>query len=107
MPATELCHPTKNRPLTVEEYKRVQQFPDDWILEGSVINQYKQVGNAVPIGLGKAVGTAILNHLKGKNPAKKYNGFKYSRYRDTDDVNWERVFNESVRETKNEQLRLI
>ena len=107
MPATELCHPTKNRPLTVEEYKRIQQFPDDWILEGSTINQYKQVGNAVPIGLGKAVGTAILNHMKGKTPPKKFSDFNYSRYKNTDDINWEKVFQKSVLETKNEQLRLI
>ena len=107
MPATELCHPTKNRPLTVEEYKRIQQFPDEWILEGSTINQYKQIGNAVPIGLGKAVGTTILNHLKGKTPHKKFAGFNYSRYKNTDDVNWERVFQESVRNSSNEQLRLM
>jgi DNA (cytosine-5)-methyltransferase 1 len=107
MPATELCHPTKNRPLTVEEYKRIQQFPDDWILEGSTINKYKQVGNAVPIGLGKAVGTAILNHMKGKTPPKKFSDFNYSRYKNTDDINWEKVFQKSVLETKNEQLRLI
>jgi DNA (cytosine-5)-methyltransferase 1 len=107
MPATELAHPTKNRPLTVEEYKRVQQFPDYWILEGSVINQYKQVGNAVPIGLGTAVGKAILNHLKGKSPSKKFNDFKYSRYKNTDDINWIKVFRDSVRENQTEQLRLI
>jgi len=107
MPATELCHPTKNRPLTVEEYKRVQQFPDDWILEGSVVNQYKQVGNAVPIGLGKAVGVAILNHLKGKSMPKKFIGFSYSRYRNTDDGSWEKSYKQSVTNSKNQQLRLI
>ena len=57
--ATSLCHPTELRPLTVGEYARVQQFPDDWIFEGSVRKRYEQVGNAVPVGLGKAIGDAL------------------------------------------------
>jgi len=107
MPATELCHPTKNRPLTVEEYKRIQQFPDNWVVEGSVLNQYKQIGNAVPIGLGEAVGTAILDQIKGKKLPRKFDTFKYSRYNNTDDVTWERNFLSTLALQRNEQLRLI
>ncbi len=33
MPATDLAHPVENRPLSIEEYKRIQEFPDDWIIE--------------------------------------------------------------------------
>lgn len=33
MPATLLCHPTELRPLSVEEYARIQQFPDTWVLK--------------------------------------------------------------------------
>ena len=58
--ATTLCHPTELRPLTVGEYARVQQFPDDWIFEGPVRKKYEQVGNAVPIGLGAAIGTTLI-----------------------------------------------
>lgn len=58
--ATTLCHPTELRPLTVGEYARIQQFPSHWVFEGSVRKKYEQVGNAVPIGLGKAVGKALL-----------------------------------------------
>ena len=58
--ATTLCHPTELRPLTVGEYARIQQFPDDWVFEGSVRKKYKQVGNAVPIGLGTAIGYALI-----------------------------------------------
>ena len=57
--ATMLCHPTELRPLTVGEYARLQQFPDDWIFEGTVRQKYEQVGNAVPIGLGTAIGNAL------------------------------------------------
>lgn len=88
MPATDLAHPEKNRPLTIEEYKRIQQFPDDWKIEGSLLEQYRQIGNAVPVGLGKAIGKTILDHMNCKFPIQ-YEDFKYSRYTNTDDVNWE------------------
>ncbi|MDE0626329.1 MAG: DNA cytosine methyltransferase [Bryobacterales bacterium] len=58
--ATTLCHPTELRPLTVGEYARIQQFPDDWTFEGPVRKRYEQVGNAVPIGLGAAIGRALV-----------------------------------------------
>lgn len=58
--ATMLCHPTKDRPLSVKEYARIQQFPEEWEITGTISNKYKQIGNAVPIGLAKAVGEAII-----------------------------------------------
>jgi DNA (cytosine-5)-methyltransferase 1 len=106
MPATELGHPTKNRPLTIEEYKRIQQFPDEWEIEGSILNQYKQVGNAVPIGLGEALGKAILNNLQGKKTIEKYRNFEYSRYKNTDDLSWKASYRESVRKAKFDLLQL-
>jgi DNA (cytosine-5)-methyltransferase 1 len=57
--ATMLCHPTELRPLSVAEHTRLQQFPDGWVFGGGVPQQYIQVGNAVPLGLGKAIGEAI------------------------------------------------
>jgi DNA (cytosine-5)-methyltransferase 1 len=59
--ATLFTHPILNRPLTVKEYARIQQFPDDWIFEGPITSKYKQIGNAVPVGLGRVVGQAIIN----------------------------------------------
>ncbi len=58
--ATMMCHPTQDRPLSVKEYSRIQQFPDDWIIAGTISNQYKQIGNAVPVGLAEAVGNALI-----------------------------------------------
>ena len=60
---TERCHPEETRPFTVREYARIQTFPDDWAFEGSVSQQYKQIGNAVPVNLGKEVGYSIVTFL--------------------------------------------
>jgi DNA (cytosine-5)-methyltransferase 1 len=60
---TERCHPEETRPFTIREYARIQTFPDDWKFEGSVAQQYKQIGNAVPVNLGKEVGYSIVKFL--------------------------------------------
>lgn len=86
MPATDLCHPTEDRPLSVQEYKRLQEFPDEWHLSGSVINRYRQVGNAVPVSLGRAIGRLLTETASQTSP--QYPGFPYSRYRGTDHVSW-------------------
>ena len=56
---TGLCHPRKLRPLSVREYARVQEFPDDYELTGTLASRYRQIGNAVPVGLGRAIGRAL------------------------------------------------
>jgi DNA (cytosine-5)-methyltransferase 1 len=60
---TERCHPDETRPFTVREYARIQTFPDEWQFSGSVSHQYKQIGNAVPVNLGKELGYAIVSFL--------------------------------------------
>ena len=60
---TERCHPSETRPLTVREYARIQTFPDDWEFCGDISSQYKQIGNAVPVNLGAAVGRSIVRLL--------------------------------------------
>jgi DNA (cytosine-5)-methyltransferase 1 len=60
---TERCHPDETRPFTVREYARIQTFPDDWHFEGSMAQQYKQIGNAVPVNLGREVGYSIISFL--------------------------------------------
>ncbi|MFA6780205.1 MAG: DNA (cytosine-5-)-methyltransferase [Paludibacteraceae bacterium] len=57
---TERCHPTETRPLTVREYARIQTFPDDWVFSGSMNDQYKQIGNAVPVNLAYAIGRSLM-----------------------------------------------
>ncbi len=86
--ATMLCHPTQDRPLSIREYMRIQQFPDDWIIDGSITECYKQIGNAVPIGLGKALGESIIaaaednaevkvKRVRGTSVHKKYDNLNH------------------------------
>lgn len=60
---TERCHPEETRPFTVREYARIQSFPDDWEFTGSMGQQYKQIGNAVPVEMAKAIGLSIIDIL--------------------------------------------
>jgi len=60
---TERCHPIEARPLTIRESARIQSFPDNWKFMGSISNQYKQIGNAVPVNLSKAIGLSIKAYL--------------------------------------------
>ena len=99
MPATDLAHPVENRPLSIQEYKRIQEFPDDWKLAGSIRNQYKQIGNAVPVSLGRAIGKLIVNHIL-KKKIKIINNFKYSRYLYTSELNWNNSFSKKISNQK-------
>lgn len=63
---TERCHPLEARPFTVRENARCQSFPDEWEFCGSVMSQYKQVGNAVPVNLAYEVAKQIYNALEEK-----------------------------------------
>jgi len=96
MPATSLAHPTEHRPISVQEYKRIQEFPDEWIICGNTLQQYKQIGNAVPIGVGKAIGKLIMNEMKGI-PHKEYENFRFSRYKHTSDITWKKDYLKRIR----------
>ena len=53
------------RRMTVRECARVQTFPDNFEFKySSVADGYKQVGNAVPVQLGKILGESLMKHLK-------------------------------------------
>jgi DNA (cytosine-5)-methyltransferase 1 len=87
MPATDLCHPEEDRPLSVEEYAAIQTFPPDYVFEGSLADKYRQIGNAVPCHFGKLIGEHILacdeGELLTEDPSTKL-----SRYVGTDHLSW-------------------
>lgn len=89
MPATELGHPSELRPLSVNEYKRLQTFPDDWTVCGPLEAQYRQLGNAVPVQFGEAVGRHLVAYDRGELEAPS-TGVALSRYRNTDHESWRR-----------------
>ncbi|WP_445737936.1 DNA (cytosine-5-)-methyltransferase [Mariniflexile sp.] len=70
---TERCHPEETRPFTVREYARIQTFPDDWEFNGSISQQYKQIGNAVPVNLAKEIGYSLVKFLNEYNKKNQEN----------------------------------
>ena len=61
--STSLCHPTETRALSVREYARIQEFPDNWEFSGTLAEQYTQIGNAVPTRLGIVAGSVVAATL--------------------------------------------
>jgi DNA (cytosine-5)-methyltransferase 1 len=70
---TSMCHPELLRPLTVGECALVQGFPPEWAFVGTPGEKYQQVGNAVPIVLGRLGGGSVIDLLEQiisiQNPA--------------------------------------
>lgn len=63
-------HPTQDRAISLREGAILQSFPVDYdfIENAKPINKRQlgmQIGNAVPVELGKAIGISILNHIRG------------------------------------------
>jgi len=56
-------HPKQHRPITHREAARLQCFPDSFIFEGTKIEIARQIGNAVPPLLAKAIGLHVAGLL--------------------------------------------
>jgi len=63
-PASNRCiHPTQNRALTPREGARIQSYDDTFEFAGNRTQVVKQIGNAVPPLLGKAIAGAVAAML--------------------------------------------
>ena len=60
----KFTHPYLDRAITVREAARIQSFPDTFHFFGTKMSQMRQVGNAVPPLLAKAVAGAIIDDMK-------------------------------------------
>lgn len=56
----------KNRFLRINEIKRLQTFPDKYEFSGDFREQWRQIGNAVPVKMVEVVAKAIMNQYFGK-----------------------------------------
>lgn len=59
-------HPFLNRAITPREAARIQSFPDNYIFYGKKCSVCKQIGNAVPPLLAKAIGQQIIKSYEEK-----------------------------------------
>lgn len=59
-------HPVQDRPITHREAARFQGFPDDFVFTGTKIEIAKQIGNAVPPPLARAVAASVLNLMESR-----------------------------------------
>lgn len=104
MPATMLVHPDEMRPLSVQEYALIQQFPLEWFFSGKLTSIYKQIGNAVPVGLGYMAGEAIVAHIRKTKKVQKI-GIKRSRYKNTSHIEFLNMFDKQLQKHNSLQLQ--
>ncbi len=76
-------HPKQNRPITHREAARIQSIPDDFIFCGSKIEIARQIGNAVPPLMAKAIAKQVIACLDGKTSpsyvAETRNAYEHMR----------------------------
>lgn len=67
-------HPEQQRMISIREGARLQSFRDNFVFHGSKTSQYKQIGNAVPTLLARAVAEAIKPYVKSRTFIDLFSG---------------------------------
>lgn len=75
---TSMCHPTQLRAISVGEAAAIQEFPKDWIFQGTTAAKFRQIGNAVPTRLGQVAGTVLRDLVSKINDNGKSTPFSCS-----------------------------
>jgi len=65
----KFVHPYEDRFITAREAARLQGFPDWYMFIGSLTSVQRQIGNAVPVQMARAIGTAILRKERKIHPS--------------------------------------
>ena len=88
-------HPNKERRMSVRECAIIQTFPDDFVFYGSLGNMYKQIGNAVPVLLGKKIAEVIKKEL-----------LQYEKEKNTNSKNKNKQANETIKEHRGNRVQV-
>jgi DNA (cytosine-5)-methyltransferase 1 len=88
-------HPNKERRMSVRECAIIQTFPDDFVFYGSLGNMYKQIGNAVPVLLGKKIAEVIKKEL-----------LQYEKEKNTKSKNNNKQANETIKEHRGNRVQV-
>lgn len=72
---TSMCHPSELRAISVGEAAAIQEFPNDWLFSGNASSKFRQIGNAVPVRLGKIAGEVIARLLNRISSEEAPNNF--------------------------------
>ncbi len=67
-------HPDQDRTLSIREAARVQTFPDRFRFAGEPSHRFRQIGNAVPPLLARAVGSALLEIVRQPMRSRRFGG---------------------------------
>jgi DNA (cytosine-5)-methyltransferase 1 len=70
----EFVHPYHDRPLTIRECARLQQFPDSFVFCGTQAEKIQMIGNAVPLGLGRSIAAGLFRDIKPAQPSSGQKG---------------------------------
>ncbi len=68
---TMYYHPFEDRYLTAREAAAIQSFPNEFEFFGKPTSVFRQIGNAVPVGLAHAIGKELINSVRGKTKKSK------------------------------------